>query len=66
MYALTEKGFAKFFRQQPETGMGYWIATAVLKDGRQYNQVIVNSGYVTQVKNYRDIRSPRSTLTTSS
>jgi hypothetical protein len=55
MYALAEKRFAEFFKQQQETGMGYWVATAVLKDGCKYDQVIVSSGYVTQVKNYSDI-----------
>ena len=55
MYLLTEKRFAEFFRTQPETGMGYWVATAVLKDGREIKQVIVNSGYVTHVKGYKDI-----------
>jgi cytochrome oxidase assembly protein ShyY1 len=55
MYPLTEKRFADFFKQQPETGMGYWVVTAVLKNGRRYAQVLVNSGYVTRVKNYKDI-----------
>jgi hypothetical protein len=55
MYPLTEQRFAEFFKQQPETGMGYWVVSAVLKDGRQYDQVIVNSGYVTRVRNYRAI-----------
>jgi hypothetical protein len=55
MYSLTERRFAEFFKQQPETGMGYWVVTAVLKDGRRYDQVLVNSGYLTQVKNHRDI-----------
>ena len=55
MYALTEKRFAEFFRDQPETGLGYWVATAILKDGREFRQVIVNSGYVTQVKGHPDI-----------
>jgi cytochrome oxidase assembly protein ShyY1 len=44
-----------FLGQQPETGMGYWVITAVLKDGRRYDQVLVNSGYVTQAKNHRDL-----------
>jgi hypothetical protein len=55
MYALTERRFAEFFKQQPETGMGFWVVTAVLKDGRRYEQVLVNSGYLTQVKNHKDI-----------
>ena len=55
MYQLTEKRFVDFFKQQPETGMGYWVVTAVLKDGRRYDQVVVNSGFVTRVKGHRDI-----------
>jgi hypothetical protein len=35
--------------------MGYWVVTAVLKDGRRYDQVIVNGGYLTQVKDHKDI-----------
>lgn len=55
MYPLTEKKFAEFFRSQPETGMGYWVTNVVLKDGREYHQVIVNGGYVTQVKGHTAI-----------
>ena len=55
MYRLTEKRFAEFFKHQPETGMGYWVVTVVLKDGRRYDQAVVNSGCVTTVKNYRDV-----------
>jgi len=35
--------------------MGYWVTTAVLVDGKIYEQVVVNSGQVTHVKNYREI-----------
>jgi hypothetical protein len=55
MYRLSEKRFADFFKQQPETGLGYWVATAVLKDGQKYDQVLVNSGYVTRVKGHENI-----------
>ena len=55
MYPLSEKRFADFFRKSPETGMGYWVVTAVLKDGRRYEQVLVNSGYLTRVRNYDEI-----------
>jgi hypothetical protein len=34
MIKLTEKRFADYFRNQGETGMGYWVATVYLKDGR--------------------------------
>jgi hypothetical protein len=35
MFKLTEKRFADYFKNHPETGMGYWIADAHLKDGRE-------------------------------
>ncbi len=35
--------------------MGYWVVTAVLKNGRSYDQVLVNSGCVIRVENYKDI-----------
>jgi hypothetical protein len=66
MYALTERRFAEFFKPQPETGMGYWVVTAVLKDGRRYDQVLVNSGYLKRVKNRRDIPFTEYDIDTSS
>ncbi|HEX9470042.1 MAG TPA: hypothetical protein VF957_10920, partial [Bradyrhizobium sp.] len=57
------KRFVDFFKQQPETGMGYWVVTAVLKDGRRYDQVVVNSGFVTRVKGHRTFRSRNAKLT---
>jgi hypothetical protein len=50
MFKLTEQRFADYFNVQPETGMGYWIATARLKDGRVFKQVLVEGGYVTRVR----------------
>ncbi|MCL4486771.1 MAG: hypothetical protein M1570_01405 [Chloroflexi bacterium] len=41
--------WAPFLATQPETGMGYWIVTVVLKDRREYRRVVVDSGYVTRV-----------------
>jgi hypothetical protein len=55
MFELTEKRFSDFFRQQPETGMGYWIVTAVLKNGQEFEQVVVDSGYVTKVKGFAGV-----------
>jgi hypothetical protein len=34
---------------QPETGMGYQIATVHLSDGRHYDRAIIVGGYITQV-----------------
>jgi len=55
MFKLIEKRFADYFRTQPETGMGYWIADAHLKDGRVFHQVIIDSGNVTKVRGHDDI-----------
>jgi len=35
--------------------LGYWVATAILKDGREFKQVMVNSGFVTQAKGHSHI-----------
>jgi len=37
-------------RDAPETGMGYQIVSVTLHDGRRYDQVIVDSGYITRVR----------------
>jgi hypothetical protein len=39
-----EKRFADDFRNRPETGTGYWIATAHQKDGRVFRQGLIDSG----------------------
>jgi hypothetical protein len=36
--------------QQPETGMGYQIATVVLRDGRRFNDVLIQEGLITRIK----------------
>ena len=55
MFELTEKRFAEFFRVTPETGMGYFVTDAVLKDGRIFKQVVVDSGCVALVRGYAEI-----------
>ena len=55
MIKLTEKRFADYLRRQPETGMGYWIVTVYLKDGRVFPQVAVNSGIITRVRNFDNV-----------
>ena len=50
MFKLTEPRFVGYFNHQPETGMGYWITTAYLSDGRIFKQVLVEAGYVTRVR----------------
>jgi hypothetical protein len=55
MFRLTERRFIDYFNDQPETGMGYSIATAFLKDGRIFKQVIVDGGFVTQVRGHTGV-----------
>ena len=52
---LAQKKFADYFRSQRETGMGYWVVTVHLKDGRIFEQVVVNSGYITKIRGYDEI-----------
>ena len=40
---------------QPETGMGYQIASITLHDGRCYNQAVIESGRITRIRNYDKI-----------
>ena len=55
MFQLTEKRFAEFFAASAETGMGYFVVDAVLKDGRKFKQVVVDSSYVALVRGYAEI-----------
>jgi hypothetical protein len=41
-----------YLASQPETGMGYWVVSLRLRDGRQLNRVVINSGCITQVHGY--------------
>jgi hypothetical protein len=55
MFGLLEKRFVDYFKCQPETGRGYWVATAYLKDGRIFGQVWIGSGYVAKMRGHQDI-----------
>jgi hypothetical protein len=35
---------------QGETGMGYQVASIVLKDGRRFDRVVIVGRYITQIK----------------
>ena len=50
MLKLTEKRFTGYFRQQAETGMGYWIATVFLKNGGVFPQAVIVGGVITHVR----------------
>lgn len=54
MLTLSEKWIKKLV-SQPETGMGYHIVTVKLKDGTIFNQVVVDSGFITKIKGIKDI-----------
>lgn len=40
---------------KPETGLGYQIVSVVLKNGVRYDQVVVESGVITRIRNYATI-----------
>lgn len=47
--------WAPFLVSQPETGMGYWVVSVTLNDGRRFDQVVIDSGYITRVKGYSQV-----------
>jgi hypothetical protein len=54
MIKLSER-WAPVLVAQPETGMGYQVASIVLKDGTRYDQVVIDSGFVTKIRGRSDI-----------
>ena len=48
MIRLSEK-WAPRLVNQPETGMGYQVATVSLLDGREFDNVIIVGGIITSV-----------------
>jgi len=54
MLRLSDK-WAPILNAQPETGMGYQVASVSLKDGRQFNDVLIVGGIVTKVGDWNDI-----------
>jgi hypothetical protein len=49
MLPLSEK-WATRLAAEPETGMGYQIASIVLKDGKKFDQVVIVGGNIAQVR----------------
>ena len=49
MIELSTKWASKL-AANPETGMGYQIATVVLKDGRKFDQVAIVEGRITMIR----------------
>jgi hypothetical protein len=49
------KKWASYSVALPETGMGYQVVSVILNDGRKFDQVVVDSGYLTRVRGYKEI-----------
>ena len=54
MLQLSEK-WAPLLLSQPETGMGYQIATVTLKNGRRFPKTIIDLGWITKVGDNTEI-----------
>jgi len=54
MLQLSDKWGPKLV-SQPETGMGYQVASIILKDGSRYDQVLIESGYITRIRGITNI-----------
>lgn len=54
MLELSDK-WAPILAAQPETGMGYQIATVLLRDGTQIDEAMIVGGIVTEVAGNHDI-----------
>jgi hypothetical protein len=54
MLPLSNK-WAPTLVSQPETGMGYQIASIFLQDGSRFDRVLIVGGYVTKVGESTDI-----------
>jgi hypothetical protein len=40
---------------QPETGVGYQIASIILNDGSRYDQAVIEGGYITRIRGFTEI-----------
>ncbi len=40
---------------KPEAGMGYQIVSIILKNGMRYDQAVIESGFVTRIRNHKTI-----------
>lgn len=54
MLALSGK-WHKQLDSMGETGMGYIIVSVILKNGKRYDQVIIDSGFLTRIKGMKGI-----------
>lgn len=51
---LSDK-WIQWLLSQGETGMGYQVCNIVLKDGREYRQAVIDSGFITKIKGIEGI-----------
>jgi hypothetical protein len=54
MKELPQK-WIEYLRKQPESGMGYQIVNATLRDGRKFEVAVTDSHIVGAVRGYSDI-----------
>lgn len=54
MLQLSDKWGVKLV-SQPESGMGYQVASVILKDGSRYDQVLIESGFITRIRGIKEI-----------
>ena len=55
--------WASRLRVLPETGMGYQVVSVTLNDGRRFEQVVIDSGFITRVRGCRDVPFTESEIT---
>lgn len=54
MLQLSEKWGPRLV-SQPETGMGYQVASILLKNGSRYDQAVIEEGVITRIKGMETI-----------
>jgi hypothetical protein len=54
LYPLPKECLAQL-KNGAETGIGYQIVSVGLRDGRNFDQVVVSEGCIIEVKGYREI-----------
>ena len=40
---------------QPETGMGYWVVSVILRDRRQFDRVLIDGDRIAEIYGLKDI-----------
>ena len=47
--------WAETVKRLPETGMGYTVVSVTLRDGRHFDQAVVDSGYLARVRGLAEV-----------